>query len=99
MRERHLCTTFKLKTNLFCRQRAGLEVLIKVTSKQIGGRRAKKVLQKLIQWFLIVFFLIMSLLSKLQPRLMLTKRIRPQLTQMMHFQRSFFSQSLLGFFL
>ena len=31
MREHHLCTTFKLKTDSFCRQRAGLEVLIKVT--------------------------------------------------------------------
>ena len=33
MRERHLCTIFKLFTNSFCRQRAGLEVLMKVTSK------------------------------------------------------------------
>ena len=48
MRERHLCTTFKLRTNSFCWQRAGLEVLIKVTSKaDIDGRRAKKVLQKI----------------------------------------------------
>ena len=31
MRERHLCTTFKLSMNFFCRQWAGLEVLIKVT--------------------------------------------------------------------
>ena len=31
MRKRHLCTTFKLRTNSFCRQRAGLEVLTKVT--------------------------------------------------------------------
>ena len=31
MKERHLCTTFKLKTNCFCRQRVGLEVLMKVT--------------------------------------------------------------------
>ena len=31
MRERYLCTTLKLKTNSFWRQKAGLEVLIKVT--------------------------------------------------------------------
>ena len=31
MRERHFCTTFKLSMNFFCRQWAGLEVLIKVT--------------------------------------------------------------------
>ena len=29
--ERHLCTTFKLRTRFFCQQRARLEVLIKVT--------------------------------------------------------------------
>ena len=29
--KRHLCTIFKLYTNSFCRQRAGLKVLIKVT--------------------------------------------------------------------
>ena len=33
LRERHLCATFKLYKNFFCQQRAGLEVLIKVTSK------------------------------------------------------------------
>ena len=44
MRERHLCTTFQLRMNSFCRQRVGLEVLIKVTSK--ADRRAKKVSQK-----------------------------------------------------
>ena len=31
MREHHLCTIFKLYPNSFCRQRAGLEVLMKVT--------------------------------------------------------------------
>ena len=35
MRERHLCTIFKLQTNSFCRQRMGLEVLIKVTVEPI----------------------------------------------------------------
>ena len=35
MRERHLCTIFKLYTNSFCRQMAGLEVLIKVTAEPI----------------------------------------------------------------
>ena len=33
MRECHLFTIFKLYTNSFCRQRAGLKVLIKATSK------------------------------------------------------------------
>ena len=55
MREHYLCTTFKLKTNSFCWQRMGLEVLMKVTSKkQIDRRRAKKVLQKID--FLLYFF-------------------------------------------
>ena len=33
MRERHYCTIFFLYTNSFCRQRAGLEVLMKVVSR------------------------------------------------------------------
>ena len=47
MRERHLCTIFKLYMNSFCWQRAGLEVLTKVISKadRLEGER-KKVLQK-----------------------------------------------------
>ena len=51
MRKRHLCTTFKLKMNSFCRQRAGFEVLIKVTLK-------KKVRnQFLVKLFLLSFHL------------------------------------------
>ena len=46
MRECHLCAIFKLYTNSFCRQRAGLEVLIKVTSKADREKKSVKVLQK-----------------------------------------------------
>ena len=51
MREHHLCTIFKLYINLFCLQRIGLEVLIKMTSeagivswgkKNQGGSWVKK---------------------------------------------------------
>ena len=56
MREGYLCTTSKLRTKSFCRQRAWLEVMIKVPSKAdtVDGRRAKKVLQKID--FLLYFF-------------------------------------------
>ena len=53
-RERHLCTTFKLRMNSFCRQRAGLEVLIKVTSKSDRWKKMEKSFTK--NWFHIVFF-------------------------------------------
>ena len=46
MRERHLCTIFKLYTDSFCRQRMGLEALINVTSKA-DVKRAEIVLQKI----------------------------------------------------
>ena len=35
MRKRHLCTIFKLYTNSFYRQKAGLEVFIRVTAVPI----------------------------------------------------------------
>ena len=54
MRERHLCTTFKLRTNSFCLQRAGLKVLIKVTSKADRWNASEKSLQKI--GFLLYFF-------------------------------------------
>ena len=55
MRECHLCTTFRLRTNSFCQQRTWLEVLIKVTSKADRMKESKKVLQK-IDFLLYVFF-------------------------------------------
>ena len=45
MRERHLCTTFKLRTNSSCRQRAGLEALIKVTLKADRWKKSEKSLK------------------------------------------------------
>ena len=33
MKERHMCIAFKLRMNTFCRQWAGLEAFMKVTSK------------------------------------------------------------------
>ena len=63
MRKRHLCTTFKLRTNSFCCLREGLEVFIKVTSKADRWKESEKSFTK--NWFLIVVFSIMSLLSKL----------------------------------
>ena len=42
MRGRHLCTIFKLYTNSFCWRRAGLEVLIKVTSKADRWKESEK---------------------------------------------------------
>ena len=42
LRDRHLCTTFKLYMNSFCQQRAGLEVLIKVTSKADRWKQSGK---------------------------------------------------------
>ena len=42
LRERHLCTTFKLYKNFFCEQRAGLEVLIKLTSKADRWKQSGK---------------------------------------------------------
>ena len=38
MRERHQCTIFKLYTSSFCRQKAGLEVLVKAAEEQIDGK-------------------------------------------------------------
>ena len=43
MRECHLCTVFKLRTNSFSCLRVGLEVLIKVTSKADRWKESKKV--------------------------------------------------------
>ena len=43
LRERHLCTTFKLNKNSFCQQRAGLEILRKVTSKADRWKQSGKV--------------------------------------------------------
>ena len=54
LRERHLCTTFKLYKNSFCQQRAGLEVLIKVTSKADRWKQSGKSFTK--NWFLIALF-------------------------------------------
>ena len=50
MRERHLCTTFRLRMTSFCRQRAGLEVLIKVTSKAYMEGERRKFYKKLISY-------------------------------------------------
>ena len=54
MRERHLCTTFMLRTNSFCRQRVGLEVLIKVTSKADRWKESEKYFKNID--FLLFFF-------------------------------------------
>ena len=56
MRERHLCTFFKLYTNSFYRQRAGLEVLIKVTSKAGRWQESRKSVTKIR--FLVFFSII-----------------------------------------
>ena len=84
MRECHLCTTFKLRTNSFCQQRTRLEVLIKVTSKADRWKGSEKSFTK--NWFLILFFSTMSLLSKLLTCPLPTQSICSQLkgcTQMM----------------
>ena len=52
--ERHLCRTFKLNKNSFCQQKAGFEVLIKVTSKADRWKQSWKSFTK--NWFLIAFF-------------------------------------------
>ena len=54
LRERHLCTIFKLNKNSFCQQRAGLQVLIKVTSKADRWKQRGKSFTK--TWFLIAIF-------------------------------------------
>ena len=51
MRERHLFTIFKLRTNSFCRQRVGLEVLMKVTLLKKNPIRN----QFLVKGFLLSF--------------------------------------------
>ena len=62
-RKRHLRTTFKLRMKSFCRQRAGLEVLKKVTSKADRWKESESIFTKID--FLLYFVSIMSLLSKL----------------------------------
>ena len=47
LRERHLCRTFKLNKNSFCQQRAGFEVLIKVTSKADRWKQSGKSFTKI----------------------------------------------------
>ena len=56
MRERQLCAIFKLYTNFFCRQWAGLEVLIKVTSKADRLEKERKSFSKKIDFLLHFFF-------------------------------------------
>ena len=63
MKERHLCITYKLRMNTFCRQWAGLEVLMKVTSKAYRWKENEKSFTQ--NSFLIAFFSIMSFLSEL----------------------------------
>ena len=63
LRERHLCATFKLYKNSFCQQRAGLEVLIKVTSKADRWKQSGKSFTK--NWFLIAFFSIAKIVFHL----------------------------------
>ena len=58
IKERHLCTIFKLYTNFFRRQGAGLEVLIKVTLKANRWKKSGKSFTK--NWFLIVLFLVIK---------------------------------------
>ena len=47
MREHHLCLTFKLRANSFSGQRAGLEVLIKVTSKADRWKESENSFKKI----------------------------------------------------
>ena len=53
MIERHLCTTFKLRTNSFCRHRAGLEVFDK--SDIIENNTIRN--QFFVKLFLLSFYL------------------------------------------
>ena len=60
MRERHLCTTFKLYMNSFCRQRAArFKVLIKVISKAHRWMENENSFAKKID-FLLYFFSIIK---------------------------------------
>ena len=53
-----MCTTFKLRMNSFCRQRAGLEVLIKVTSKLDRWKKMEKKFYKHLISCCIFFFIV-----------------------------------------
>ena len=79
MRERHLRTTLKLRTNSFCRKRAGLEVLIKMTSKADRWKESKKKLyKKLISY--CIFFNNVTFIKAFNHALFLrTKRVCSQL--------------------
>ena len=55
MRERHMCTIFKLYMNCFCQQRVSLEMLIKVTSKEDRWKENKKSFTKKLISYCIFF--------------------------------------------
>ena len=55
MIERHLCTTFKLYKNSFCRQRTRFEVLMKVPSKADEGKESGKSFTKKLISYCIFF--------------------------------------------
>ena len=69
MRERHLCATFKLRTNSFRQKRARLEVLIKVTSKADRWKESKKSFIKKTIFYCIFFFNNVTLIKTSHPAL------------------------------
>ena len=67
------CTTFKLRTNSFCRHRVGLEVLIKVTSNADGWKESeKKFYQALISY--CIFFNNVTFIKTSNPTLCRQKK-------------------------
>ena len=58
MRERHVCAFFKLYMNSFIRQRTGLEVLIKVTSKADRWKESRKSCTKKLISYCMFFHLL-----------------------------------------